>query len=134
MDKMFKKGLSTIFFIIAVNAAQKFGVSLSTSHLDSSSMHVHGKYNTSLQEVIFESQKIGDNQELEEMTAKLPADSALYTESNLKTMSELSWLCRVPVSIVEYNNQKQVSNWTKDKDFILNLLPNDCLRYYRLVT
>ncbi|MEE6160170.1 IS1634 family transposase [Cylindrospermopsis raciborskii G7] len=166
MDKMFKKGLSTIFFIIAVNAAQKFGVSLSTSHLDSSSMHVHGKYNTSLQEVIFESQKIGDNQELEEMTAKLPkeititygysrdhrpdlkqfiiemicsgdgdipiflklasgnqvdsscfgqiaveyqkqlevnslmvADSALYTESNLKMMSELSWLCRVPVSI-----------------------------------
>ncbi|WP_414017809.1 DUF4277 domain-containing protein [Cylindrospermopsis raciborskii] len=74
MDKMFKKGLSTIFFIIAVNAAQKFGVSLSTSHLDSSSMHVHGKYNTSLQEVIFESQKIGDNQELEEMTAKLPKE------------------------------------------------------------
>ncbi|MBA4467294.1 IS1634 family transposase, partial [Cylindrospermopsis raciborskii CS-506_A] len=27
------------------------------------------------------------------------ADSALYTESNLKMMSELSWLCRVPVSI-----------------------------------
>ncbi|PNK05700.1 IS1634 family transposase, partial [Cylindrospermopsis raciborskii S07] len=65
MDKMFEKGLSTIFFIIAAKAAQKFGVSLSTSHLDSSSMHVHGKYNTSLQEVIFESQKIGDNQELE---------------------------------------------------------------------
>ncbi|WP_373278300.1 DUF4277 domain-containing protein, partial [Cylindrospermopsis raciborskii] len=28
MDKMFEKGLSTIFFIIAAKAAQKFGVSL----------------------------------------------------------------------------------------------------------
>ena len=41
MDKLFIKGLDTIFFIIALKAAQKFGVSLSTSHLDSSSMHVH---------------------------------------------------------------------------------------------
>ena len=54
MDKLFIKGLDTIFFIIAVKAAQKFGVSLSTSHLDSSSIHVHGQYNTSLPEVIFE--------------------------------------------------------------------------------
>jgi hypothetical protein len=38
MDKLFIKGLDTIFFIIALKAAQKFGVSLSTSHLDSSSM------------------------------------------------------------------------------------------------
>lgn len=52
MDKLFIKGLDTIFFIIAVKAAKKFGVSLSTSHLDSSSMHVHGQYNTSLPEVI----------------------------------------------------------------------------------
>lgn len=166
MDKLFIKGLDTIFFIIAVKAAQKFGVSLSTSHLDSSSMHVHGQYNTSLPEVIFENQKIGNNQELEEIAVKSPkeititygysrdhrpdlkqfiiemicsgdgdipiflklasgnqgdsscfgqiaveyqkqlevnslivADSALYTESNLKMMSDLQWLCRVPLSI-----------------------------------
>jgi transposase len=166
MDKMFRKGLGTIFFIIALKAAKKFGVSLSTSHLDSSSMHVHGEYNTSLPEVIFESQKVGDNQELEELAVKSPkeititygysrdhrpdlkqfiiemicsgdgdipiflklasgnqadsscfgkiaveyqkqlevnslivADAALYTESNLKMMSELQWLCRVPLSI-----------------------------------
>ncbi|MEY3404433.1 MAG: hypothetical protein RLZZ86_4055 [Cyanobacteriota bacterium] len=166
MDKLFIKGLDTIFFIIAVKAAQKFGVSLSTSHLDSSSMHVHGQYNTSLPEVIFESQEIGNNQELEEIAVKSPkeititygysrdhrpdlkqfiiemicsgdgdipiflklasgnqadsscfgkiaieyhkqlevnslmvADSALYTESNLKMMSDLQWLCRVPLSI-----------------------------------
>jgi transposase len=166
MDKLFIKGLDTIFFIIALKAAQKFGVSLSTSHLDSSSMHVHGQYNTSLPEVIFESQKVGDNQELEELAVKSPkeititygysrdhrpdlkqfiiemicsgdgdipiflklasgnqadsscfgqiaveyqqqlevnslivADCALYTESNLKMMSDLRWLCRVPLSI-----------------------------------
>jgi transposase len=74
MDKLFIKGLDTIFFIIALKAAQKFGVSLSTSHLDSSSMHVHGQYNTSLPFVIFESQKVGDNQELEELAVKSPKE------------------------------------------------------------
>lgn len=166
MDKLFIKGLDTIFFIIAVKAAQKFGVSLSTSHLDSSSMHVHGQYNTSLPEVIFESQKVENSPELKELEVKSPkeititygysrdhrpdlkqfiiemicsgdgdipiflklasgnqadsscfgqiaveyqqqlevnslivADCALYTESNLKMMLDLRWLCRVPLSI-----------------------------------
>ena len=166
MDKLFIKGLDTIFFIIAVKAAQKFGVSLSTSHLDSSSMHVHGQYNTSLPEVIFESQKVENSPELKELEVKSPkeititygysrdhrpdlkqfiiemicsgdgdipiflklasgnqadsscfgqiaveyqqqlevnslivADCTLYTESNLKMMSDLRWLCRVPLSI-----------------------------------
>lgn len=166
MDKLFIKGLDTIFFIIALKAAKKFGVSLSSSHLDSSSMHVHGQYNTSLPEVIFENQKVENNQETEELPVKsskeititygysrdhrpdlkqfiielicsgdgdipiflklasgnqsdsscfgkiaveyqkqlevnslIVADCALYTESNLKLMSDLQWLCRVPLSI-----------------------------------
>jgi transposase len=166
MDKLFIKGLDTIFFIIALKAAQKFGVSLSTSHLDSSSIHLHGQYKTSLPEVIFENQQIGNNQEIEKLEVKSPqeititygysrdhrpdlkqfiielicsgdgdipiflksasgnqsdsscfgkiaveyqkqlevdslivADCALYTESNLKLMSDLRWLCRVPLSI-----------------------------------
>jgi hypothetical protein len=33
-------------------------------------MYIHGQYNTSLPEVIFESQKVGDNQELEELAVK----------------------------------------------------------------
>jgi hypothetical protein len=33
-------------------------------------MDVHGQYNTSLPEVIFESQKVGNNQELEELAVK----------------------------------------------------------------
>jgi transposase len=187
MDKLFIKGLDTIFFIIALKAAQKFGVSLSTSHLDSSSMHVHGQYNTSLPEVIFESQKVVNNQELEELEVKSPqeititygysrdhrpdlkqfiiemicsgdgdipiflklasgnqadsscfgqiaveyqkqlevnslivADSALYTESNLKMMSELGWLCRVPLSI---KAAKLLSSTLPESEFIDSQIP-----------
>lgn len=187
MDKLFIKGLDTIFFIIAVKAAKKFGVSLSTSHLDSSSMHVHGQYNTSLPEVIFESQKIGNNQELEEIAVKSPkeititygysrdhrpdlkqfiiemicsgdgdipiflklasgnqgdsscfgqiaveyqkqlevnslivADSALYTESNLKMMSDLQWLCRVPLSI---KTAKSLISTIPESEFIDSTIP-----------
>lgn len=193
MDKLFIKGLDTIFFIIAVKAAQKFGVSLSTSHLDSSSMHVHGQYNTSLPEVIFENQKIGNNQELEEIAVKSPkeititygysrdhrpdlkqfiiemicsgdgdipiflklasgnqadsscfgqiaveyhkqlevnslivADSALYTESNLKMMSDLQWLCRVPLSI---KAAKSLISTIPESEFIDSTIPG-----YKLVS
>jgi len=187
MDKLFIKGLDTIFFIIALKAAQKFGVSLSTSHLDSSSMHVHGQYNTSLPFVIFESQKVGNNQELEELAVKSPkeititygysrdhrpdlkqfiiemicsgdgdipiflklasgnqadsscfgkiaveyqkqlevnslivADCALYTESNLKMMSELQWLCRVPLSI---KAAKTLISTLAESEFIDSTIP-----------
>jgi len=187
MDKLFIKGLDTIFFIIAVKAAQKFGVSLSTSHLDSSSMHVHGQYNTSLPEVIFENQRLENNQELEELAVKSPqeititygysrdhrpdlkqfiiemictgdgdipiflklasgnqadsscfgkisveyqkqlevnslivADSALYTESNLKMMSDLRWLCRVPLSI---KAAKSLISTIPESEFIDSKIP-----------
>lgn len=193
MDKLFIKGLDTIFFIIAVKAAQKFGVSLSTSHLDSSSIHVHGQYNTSLPEVIFENQKIGNNQELEEIAVKSPkeititygysrdhrpdlkqfiiemicsgdgdipiflklasgnqadsscfgqiaveyhkqlevnslmvADSALYTESNLKMMSDLQWLCGVPLSI---KAAKSLISTIPESEFIDSTIPG-----YKLVS
>jgi transposase len=187
MDKLFIKGLDTIFFIIALKAAQKFGVSLSTSHLDSSSMHVHGEYNTSLPEVIFENQELENNQDLEELEVKSPkeititygysrdhrpdlkqfiiemictgdgdipiflklasgnqadsscfgkiaveyqkqlevnslivADSALYTESNLKMMSELRWLCRVPLSI---KAAKSLISTIPESEFIDSTIP-----------
>ena len=187
MDKLFIKGLDTIFFIIAVKAAQKFGVSLSTSHLDSSSMHVHGQYNTSLPFVIFESQKVENSPELKELEVKSPkeititygysrdhrpdlkqfiiemicsgdgdipiflklasgnqadsscfgkiaveyhkqlevnslivADCALYTESNLKMMSELRWLCRVPLSI---KAAKSLISTLAESEFIDSTIP-----------
>lgn len=166
MDKLFSKGLDTIFLIIALNAAKKFNVSLSSSHLDSSSMHLHGEYNSSLPEVSFVNQPTVNGQELEKSAVKSPkeititygysrdhrpdlkqfiielicsgdgdipiflklasgnqadsscfgqiavdyqkqlevdslivADCALYTETNIKLMSDLRWLCRVPLSI-----------------------------------
>jgi transposase len=166
MDKLFIKGLDTIFLVIALNAAKKFNVSLSLSHLDSSSMHLHGEYNSSLPSVSFVNQPTVNGQELEESAVKSPkeititygysrdhrpdlkqfiielicsgdgdipiflklasgnqadsscfgqiavdyqkqlevdslivADCALYTEKNIKLMSDLRWLCRVPLSI-----------------------------------
>jgi hypothetical protein len=37
-------------------------------------MDVYGQYNTSLPEVIFESQKVGNNQELEQLAVKSPKE------------------------------------------------------------
>ncbi len=61
MDKLFLKGLSSIFLAISLNVVQKFKISTSTSHLDSSSMHVHGEYKASFPEVIFEKSKSKNN-------------------------------------------------------------------------
>ncbi len=44
MDKLFSKGLSSIFLAISLNAVKKFDVSLLSEHLDSSSFHLHGEY------------------------------------------------------------------------------------------
>ena len=46
MDKLFIKGLDAVFLTISLNAVNKFDVSLLSSHLDSSSMHLHGEYNS----------------------------------------------------------------------------------------
>jgi transposase len=51
MDKLYLTGLEQIFTSIALAAAEKFNVSIDTAHLDSSSFHVHGKYETSLPQV-----------------------------------------------------------------------------------
>ena len=52
MDKLFIKGLTEIFLAISMNVKKQFDISSKTSHLDSSSLHVHGKYNNSLPDVI----------------------------------------------------------------------------------
>lgn len=162
MDKLFMKGLDTIFLAISLQAVNKFQVSLGTSHLDSSSMHVHGEYNVKLPEVIFENgesenslikkesaqainitygysrdhrpdlkqflvelicsgdgdipiyfksasgnqtdsssfaQIAVDYKKQIEVDSLIVADAALYTEENIKSMSEMTWLCRVPVTV-----------------------------------
>lgn len=51
MDKLYIKGLSQVFALVALTAAKKYGVSTKSSHLDSSSFHVHGKYENKLPKV-----------------------------------------------------------------------------------
>jgi transposase len=44
MDKLYDFGLSELFLLIALAAAQKYNINLDFSHLDSSSFSVHGQY------------------------------------------------------------------------------------------
>ena len=51
LDKLYLTGLSQIFATIAIGAAQQFNVAVETAHLDASSFHVHGEYESNLPEV-----------------------------------------------------------------------------------
>lgn len=53
MDKLFIKGLTEIFLAISSQVIKKFNISLKSSHLDSTSLHLHGEYNSTLPNVIF---------------------------------------------------------------------------------
>lgn len=68
MDKLFLKGLDEIFLTISLAVVKNFQISLKTSHLDSSSFHVHGEYTYSLPEIIFKN--IGNFDSLEESEVK----------------------------------------------------------------
>jgi transposase len=46
LDKLYNAGLTEIFIRIALSAAGRFGVKMNSLHLDSSSFHVHGDYET----------------------------------------------------------------------------------------
>ena len=52
MDKLFIKGLTKIFLAISSQVIKKFNISLKSSHLDSTSLHLHGEYSTSLPDII----------------------------------------------------------------------------------
>ncbi|MDY6898833.1 MAG: IS1634 family transposase [Cyanobacteriota bacterium] len=54
LDKLFIEGLTEIFLAISLNVKEKFEISSKSSHLDSSSLHVHGEYNTSLPDVVID--------------------------------------------------------------------------------
>jgi transposase len=57
MDKLYLTGLSQLFTVVALSAAQKLGVATNSTHLDSSSFHVHGKYENNLPQVAFIKEK-----------------------------------------------------------------------------
>ena len=51
MDKLFAKDLTTVFMLIVLQVIEKYKIILSSLHLDSTSLHLHGEYNTSLADV-----------------------------------------------------------------------------------
>ncbi|WP_445300968.1 IS1634 family transposase [Microcoleus sp. BR0-C5] len=62
LDKLYLAGITKIFTTIALEAAQKFEINTDTSHLDSSSFHLHGKYEQELPSVSFSSIETDSNQ------------------------------------------------------------------------
>jgi transposase len=58
LDKLYVTGTSQIFTLVALAAAQKFEVSLNTVHLDSSSFHLHGEYESNLPKVYFSPKEV----------------------------------------------------------------------------
>lgn len=62
LDKLYLTGITEIFTTIALWAAQKFEINTDTSHLDSSSFHLHGKYEQQLPSVSFSSIETDSNQ------------------------------------------------------------------------
>lgn len=62
LDKLYLAGITEIFTTIALSAAQNFEINTDTSHLDSSSFHLHGKYEQELPSISFESTEKDNNQ------------------------------------------------------------------------
>jgi transposase len=48
----------------------------------------------------------------------------------------LRWIfqCFQSIHLVKLHEEQHISNWNQERDFILNLLPDDCLAYYQLAT
>ncbi len=81
LDQLYMKGLSQVFMSVALAAIKKFDVSLKSAHLDSSSFHLHGQYNSSLPEVTFTSNKENNFDSTEEQataTVSPPAINITY--------------------------------------------------------
>ncbi len=177
MDKLYKYGLSELFLMIVLATIKKYKVSTKYSHLDSTSLHLHGEYNSSLNDENKELEIMKENpiiikqgysrdpsgsQSLMGETPKtalthhrpdlkqcildlivssdgdvplyfrggsgnesdkavfgkllveyskqinfesiMVADSALYSEKNLKLMGNIKWISRVPLSIKKAKN------------------------------
>ena len=159
MDKLYKHGLTKLFLIIALEVVKKYGIETKYSHLDSSSLHLHGEYKNCLNN---REKEVEINQEnpiiitqryshdhrpdlkqcildlivssdgdiplffrgasgnesdkavfahiLVEYSKQIDfesimvADSALYSENNLKLMSNMKWISRVPLSLKKAKN------------------------------
>ncbi len=74
IDKLFSKGLSSVFLAISLNAIKKFKVSLLSNHLDSSSFHLHGEYTLSSTDIITSNQGVNDVNATEILEASEPQE------------------------------------------------------------
>jgi transposase len=78
LDKLYSTGLEQLFTSIALKAAKKYGVSTHSVHLDSSSFHVHGKYEGELPKVTFISGELNRDKpkwsDIEEKVAPSPIE------------------------------------------------------------
>ncbi len=76
LDKLYLAGITKTFTTIALEAAQKFELKTDTSHLDSSSFHLHGKYEQELPSVSFSSTEMdgnqSDNSSINHQTSPIP--------------------------------------------------------------
>ena len=187
MDKLYKYGLTKIFLIIALEVVKKFGIETKYSHLDSSSLHLHGEYKNCVNN---EDKEQGINKEnpinitqgysrdhrpdlkqcildlivssdgdiplffrgasgnesdkavfahiLVEYSKQIDfdsimvADSALYSEGNLKLMVNMKWISRVPLSIKKAKNLVKAPIFTYCYKFCLS--PVHLLNIQAIVT
>jgi transposase len=102
MDKLYIKGLSQLFTLIALGVARKYGVSTKSSHLDSSSFHLHGKYENNLPKVAFISGGLNLNNpkgsEIEETVAQYPIEITYgYSSDHRPDLKQfiLDLICRI---------------------------------------
>jgi transposase len=179
MDKLYEKGLSLLFLVIALVGVKKYRINIDFSHLDSSSFAVEGKYNQEkitknlgkenaelelinqipikiikgysrdhrpdlkqfILDLIVSSDgdiplflRVADGNENDkavfgkiakeyksmiDFETMIVGDSALYTENNLKLMSGMEWLSRVPLSI---KDAKNLVSELPESDFISSSL------------
>ena len=61
MDKLYKYGLNKLFITIALEVVKKYEISTKYSHLDSTSLHLHGEYNNCLNDQKKELEIITEN-------------------------------------------------------------------------
>ena len=166
LDKLYEADLTSLFVTIALTAATRYGVNLTSLHLDASSFHVHGKYETELLDedeedegvitithgysrekrpdlkqflvdlmassdegvpVFFDAASGNENdkdrfagliqrfRELVDVDALFVADSALYSAPNLRALSKLRWVTRVPLTLKE---AKRVLEGVPDDAFV----------------
>lgn len=157
LDELYAKGLSEIFLGMSLLATHKYGVAVTSAHIDSTSFHVHGKYEEDdpaeaeqskaesepkaieitygysrdhrpdLKQFVMNlicagdgdipiwlEMSSGNQSDKAKFTEILRAfkeqwtfeglcvaDSALYSQDNLRAMAGLQWLTRVPLTLKE---------------------------------